>query len=145
MPLTLLTGEPLMCILIIAGKRLSAETEMGIDQFKEMVGKHGGIDFLKNNCGKGKLCPGGPMCVVWGIEIPYFVRWNEKGGMSSTILKEVLETLDHLKIFPRVEGLTPVFLVDGHGSRFGIPFLEYINDEDHEWKVCIGIPYNTVL
>ena len=33
MPLTLLTGDPLMCILIISGKKPSAATEMGIDQF----------------------------------------------------------------------------------------------------------------
>ena len=42
--------------------------------------------------------------------------------MTSTIFKEALEQLDHLGIFPRVNGMKPVLLVDGHGSRFGLDF-----------------------
>ena len=38
MPLTLLTGEPLMCILIIAGKRPCAMTEMGLNKFQKWQG-----------------------------------------------------------------------------------------------------------
>ena len=44
-----LTGELLMCILIIAGTKLLDTTEMGIYQFKEMVGKGTDEDFIKNN------------------------------------------------------------------------------------------------
>ena len=60
-------------------------------------------------------------------------------------LKDILRTLDELEVFPRVNGLKPFLLVDGHGSRLEIPFLEYINEPDHEWVVCIGVPYGTDL
>ena len=36
-------------------------------------------------------------------------------------------------------------LVDGHQSRFEVEFLQYINDQNHKWNVCIGIPYRTSL
>ena len=39
-------------------------------------------------------------------------------------------------------------LLDGHGSRFELPFLQYINDcgnEGHCWNACIGVPYGTAL
>jgi hypothetical protein len=34
-------------------------------------------------------------------------------------------------------------LVDGHHSRTRLPFLEYIIDPAHPWRVCIGVPYGT--
>ena len=36
-------------------------------------------------------------------------------------------------------------LVDGHGSRFELPFLRYISNDSHEWTVVIGVPYGTAL
>ena len=60
-----------------------------------MVGEYGDVNFYENNCGKGGLFPGGPTCTVKGVEVPCFVRWSKKGGITSTILKEALETLDH--------------------------------------------------
>ena len=39
----------------------------------------------------------------------------------------------------------PCVLLDGHGSHFGLPFLQYISDPDHEWCVVIGVPYGTAL
>ena len=41
--------------------------------------------------------------------------------------------------------MNPFILVDGHGSRFRLPFLEYTNNKDHEWKACIGVLYGTAL
>ena len=41
--------------------------------------------------------------------------------------------------------MKPFVLFDGHGSRFGLPFLRYINNPGHEWVVCIGVPYGTAL
>jgi len=40
---------------------------------------------------------------------------------------------------------TPFLLLDGHGSRFELPFLNYIRSEETKWKVCIGVPYGTNL
>jgi hypothetical protein len=37
----------------------------------------------------------------------------------------------------------PFLLIDGHGRRFELPFLEYSNHDDHKWKTCIGTPYGT--
>ena len=54
MPLKLLTDEPLICILIIAGTKPSAATEMGIHQLKKMVDKGTDEDFIENNEGKEK-------------------------------------------------------------------------------------------
>ena len=34
-----------------------------------------------------------------------------------------------------------MLLVNGHGSRLGLDFLEYINNPAHLWTVCIGVPY----
>ena len=39
----------------------------------------------------------------------------------------------------------PFLLLDGHESRFELPFLTYITNPDHPWKVCIGVPYGTSL
>jgi hypothetical protein len=33
--------------------------------------------------------------------------------------------------------------LDGHGSCFDFPFLEYINHDDHKWTTCIVTPYGT--
>jgi hypothetical protein len=45
----------------------------------------------------------------------------------------------------RMDGKRPFLLVDGHSSRFQLPFLEYINTAAHNWSVCIGVPYGTAL
>ena len=36
-------------------------------------------------------------------------------------------------------------LLDGHNSRFNVPFLEYVTDDAHQWMFCIGVPYGTVI
>jgi len=57
--------------------------------------------------------------------------------MTSTILKEVLVTLDRLEVFPKENGIKPILLVDGHSSRFQLPFLEYINNVDCKWSTVL--------
>ena len=78
-----------------------------------------------------------------GKVVPCFTRWSESGGMSSTILKEFFETIDHLNLLPRSPGVVPFAMLDGHGSRLELPFLKYINDSTTEWCVCLGVPYGT--
>ena len=145
LPLTLLTGEPLMCILVLSGKRENALTEMGINSEADVIGQELSLNFVDRNSGEGKLFPGGPTCHVNGKTIPCFVRWSEKGGITSEILRSALAELDHLNVFPRRDNLNPYLLVDGHGSRFEVQFLKYINDDEHPWNVCIGTPYGTAL
>ena len=72
-----------------------------------------------------------------------FTRWSESGGMSSTILKEFFETIDHFKLVPRTPGIFLFAMLDGHGSRLELPFLKYSNDKITEWCVCLGVPYGS--
>ena len=57
----------------------------------------------------------------------------------------MLKYMDDLELFPRTDTLVPFLLMDGHGSRFELEFLQCINNKDHEWNVCIGVPYGTHL
>jgi hypothetical protein len=38
-----------------------------------------------------------------------------------------------------------MLIVDGHQSRLDPKFVVYINNKAHEWRVCLGVPYATVL
>jgi hypothetical protein len=38
-----------------------------------------------------------------------------------------------------------MLILDGHQSRLDPRFVSYINNKDHEWRVCLGVPYATVL
>jgi hypothetical protein len=52
--------------------------------------------------------------------------------------------MDEIDLFPRTpDGPNPFLLLDGHGSRFELPFMEYINQPETMWCVCIGVPYGT--
>jgi hypothetical protein len=55
----------------------------------------------------------------------------------------MLKYIDDLEVFDRSDGVNPFLLLDGHGSRFEIDFLEYINSPEHKWTVCVGVPYGT--
>ena len=78
------------------------------------------------------------------------------GSMTSGILVKILQHIDKLEVFERRDDLPPPgFLVDGHGSRFGLDFLSYINNTDvqgnpladvnHRWNAYLGLPYSTGL
>jgi len=51
--------------------------------------------------------------------------------------------MDDLEFFDRSLGLNPFLILDGHGSRFELCFLEYINNPETKWHVNIGLPYGT--
>ena len=143
--LTALTGEPVMCVLIIEGKRPNPSIEAGIDIRVSPTGSFSDNDFLLKNCGNGKYFPGGPECTFRGKKVPAFIRWHESASITSEILVEMLQTIDALDLFPRKEGVKPFLLLDGHGSRLQLPFLQYINKPKDYWVVCIGVPYGTAL
>ena len=143
MGFTLLTGKPVMCAVIISGNVMRGDIETGIDVFATQIGDRNDEDYFENNYGKDKMFPSGPTCEVNGITVPCFIRWSESGSITSQILKEAFETMDHFKLFPRRNGIKPFALLDAHGSRVERPFLEYINSSEHEWVVTIGTPYGT--
>jgi hypothetical protein len=150
--LTRFDGHPLMCVVLLTGKKRNLMVETGIDANcnEPIIGdveKDGQYEFFKNNFGEGKLFPGGPKCLYKGKEVPCFVRFSDKGGMTGQILKEIFQTLDDLELFKqdREEGKIPFMLLDGHQSRFDLEFLRYINTYPHRWNVCIGVPYGTAF
>ena len=143
--LTTLSGKAVMCCVIFAGVNENPLCETGFDWEAEIIGKTTDTDFVKKNTGKGKLFPGGPVCDFQGKKIPCFCRWSPKGSITTEILRDILATLDKLEVYERKDGIIPCVLLDGHGSRFGLPFLQYITDPEHEWCVVIGVPYGTAL
>jgi hypothetical protein len=59
------------------------------------------------------------------------------------LLANMLRYIDSRDIFDRSTGLNPFLLLDGHGSRFDLEFLEYVTAADTKWHVEIGLPYGT--
>ena len=150
--LTRFDGHPLMCVILLTGKRPNLMVETGIDTDTDMlivgdIEEDGQYEFFKNNFGEGKLFPGGPKCIYKGKDVPCFVRFCDKGGMSGEILTKIFKTLDDLELFKkdREEGKIPFMLLDGHQSRFDLELLRYVNTYPHRWNVCIGVPYGTAL
>ena len=134
-------GQPVMCGIIFKADTLTAEERLGLDIFADVIEPQ---DDIVANYGPGKRFPGPPRCYVRGIEAPSYVACSEKGSITLTILRGMLERLDSLRVFPRGVGKPlPFLLVDGHGSRLKLPFIEYINHLAHKWKVCLGLPYGT--
>jgi hypothetical protein len=138
---TAATGEAVMFAIVFAANELTQDLQLGIDVQAPMVE---GDDSIRGNYGPGKRYPGAPTCNFRGTIVPPFVCCSPKGGITSELLKSMLERMDSLNLFPRVEGgPIPFLLLDGHGSRFQLPFMRYIADKEHKWKVCIGVPNGT--
>jgi hypothetical protein len=55
----------------------------------------------------------------------------------------MLRVIDGFNVFDRSDGIAPFLLLDGHSSRFELPFLKYINSPQTKWNACIGLPYGT--
>ena len=152
--LTGLDGNAAMCVVIFAGVERNVLMETGVDTSKFGDGSNldldkiqEDLDFFRDNFGDGKLFPGGPTCKYNGKEVPCMIRYSRGGGITPDILTDILKTLDTLGVFEkeRENGIKPFLLLDGHQSRFSVPFLQYITDPSHPWKVCIGVPYGTAI
>ena len=153
MGVTSLTGEPVMCVVIITGKTrdLAVETGVNWNLLGEMDDTY--IDttedyaFFNEHFGKDNLLPGGPTCTFKGKEVPAFVTFTESGGIDGPTLTAIFRCLDALGLYSedRDNGLIPFALLDGHQSCFDLEFLTYINDANTRWNVCIGVPYGTAL
>jgi len=143
--LTAFTGEPVMCILIFEGKHPKGHIEAGIDITVTPDGDNTKPEFILNNSGAGKYYPGGPECTFKGKKVPAFIRWHESASITTQILVEALTTLDSYQLFHRTDAVKPFLMLDGHGSRLELPFLQYINTPRDHWVVCIGVPYGTAL
>ena len=137
---TAASGEPVMCAVIFAAKAFRDEWRTGFDPLADWIG---GADDVAGNCGDGKQYPFGPVCRFNGKTIPCYCCCSESGSINGEILTGMLKYLDELEVFDRSTGLNPFLILDGHGSRFEVEFLEYINTCETKWKVNIGLPYGT--
>jgi hypothetical protein len=141
---TAATGEPVMCAIIVSGKTMKPEIITSLDVLAEKEGNETDPDFNMKNTSPGKIYPNGPTCHYKGKDVPCMVCNTESGSIPSELLISFLKHMDELDLFPRDDGIKPLFLLDGHGSRFELPFLQYVNNPEHEWVVCIGVPYGTL-
>ena len=137
---TAANGQPIMCAIIFAAKALEDEWVLGLDPFAAWEGED---ENIHGNSGKGKRYPQGPVCDVEGKQLPTYCCVSENGSITAELLVGMLKHMDDSGIFPRNNGPPPFLILDGHGSRFDILFLEYINNPVHNWTVCIGVPYGT--
>ena len=119
--------------------------KFGLDiRVSKLTGDNEAHDFILNY-GQGKSMPGGPRCLFKDKEIPCYVGSSPKASITSLMLADMLKTIDSFNVFDRTDGKKPFILLDGHHSRFELPFLDYVHHPDHEWNVCIGVPYGTHL
>ena len=148
LPFTSASGEGVCCVVIFkcSSSELPRDWKTGIDVTVDPVrDEHGKID-LKLNLGKGKYYPEGPQCNFNGKVVDCLTFCSESGGITGDILVQILQYFDELDLFPRVPGgPIPFLIVDGHQTRLDPKFIKYINDKGHEWRVCFGVPYATVL
>jgi hypothetical protein len=136
-------GNPVCCVIILAGSELKANHVMGLQPWVEA---HGDVtvNLEENSGGLDKFYPFGPVCNHNGHEISTYVTVSENGSITADILLHVMKHLDTHLAWNREEA-TPFVLLDGHGSHFGLEFLCYINKNDTKWTVCLGVPYGTHL
>jgi len=142
--LTNALGEALCCVIILASSEVRAKDVMGLQPW---VTTHIGnvtTNLEENSHGPDKYYPYGPTCHPNGKVVETLVTCSENGSITSEILSQVLKHLDTHLCWDRTEA-TPFLLLDGHGSRFELPFLDYIRNDETKWKVCIGVPYGTNL
>ena len=132
--------------MVIAGGKETLGLEIGIDQLiTETYGDTSDIDYFDKYFGPGRLFPDEPN-YEFQIKQRFFMeRWTPKESITSEILADTLEHIDSYGVFDWSQGKCPFFLLDGHQSRFDLPFLEYITNKDHEWQACIGVKYGTSL
>ena len=103
--LTTLSGKLLMCCVIFNSVKYCSETETGIDftinspgssnNQQEFIGNN--LEYRKDSfepfVGIGKTFPGRIICIFKDTVVPCFTRWSEYGGMTSNILKKIVELL----------------------------------------------------
>jgi hypothetical protein len=89
---------------------------------------------------------GEPSCIYNGKIVDCLTYIPESGGITGDILVDILKYFDQIDVFPHVDGgPIPVLIVGGHQCHLHPNFVDYINDNNHLWKVCLGVPYATTL
>jgi hypothetical protein len=116
--LTLLTGEPIMCVVMVDAKNDDLLIQIGVDMECDTYtdanadGEDEDDVFLKN-VGKGLLYPCDPMYVYEGKTIPCMVEFNPGGGITASI-------------FSHNNGMRLFVLMDGHFTRVKVAHSQLI-------------------
>lgn len=143
------TGVPVLCAIILKSDRsikdIPLSWKYGVDEQIDLIPGDTKFEILNNNVGEGKAMAGGPKCFYKGKTLPCFIGASPNSSITSELLAKMLEMIDSKNLFDRSNGNTPFLLLDGHHSRFMLPFLEYINNPATKWTVNIGVPYGTHL
>ena len=139
-----------MCVVVFQSKQkeVPVRWQSGIDvRVQPEKDEMGNIIFdeATTNHRPGKYLPGGPTCIYNGKKIPCATYIIESSGIRAYIIVSLLTVLDELYVFPRDSGIISFMLINGHSSRLDPKFLTYINNCNHQWKVCLGVPYATSL
>ena len=124
-----------MCAVNFDAKHMEEQWALGLDVFAPWVGDE---DNVLANTGPGKRYPQGPVCRIDGKDVPTYCCASESGSIKSEHLVGMLKSINDVGLFDRNNGPSPFLILDGHGSRFELPFLEYIDNSAHKWNVCIG-------
>ncbi len=102
-----------------------------------------GIDIKMEDLDEREPVMRGDLCCTYdGKVVPCIYGMFSKAIITSTLLAEMLEFIDDCGIFNR--SIAKSFLLfDGHVSRIMLPFLKYIDDPEHGWVCCMGVPCAT--
>jgi hypothetical protein len=148
-------GEPIHCGVILKSskdiKDIPISWKLGIDIRKDIETGRTTYETFELNYGldfsEDISIVGGPKCIYNGKVLPYFrsVGCSTNASITSEILAGMIASIDKQNVFDRSTWKLPVLLLDGHQSRMKLPFLEYVNNPEHKWMVCLGVPYGTHL
>ena len=86
------------------------------------------INFKANSNGINKYYPCRLTCFYDGKKTARYMMCSENRLGITEILADIMHYLNNQLTFAR-DNVIPCLLLDGHVSQFGLPFLEYINDD----------------
>jgi hypothetical protein len=92
---------------------------------------------VSENSGPGKAFPGSPACYFGGRHVPALIACSPNGSITSEICKRLSNAWMLLVCIRAHTRLTSSL-----DSRLQVPFLWYVNDEEHKRNICIGLPSN---
>ena len=126
------TGDPVMNAIFFADKTMQEQWRLRFDPFADWFGEeneiHLNIGWVLTALSMVKMCH----------VSAFFGEWEY---LTGTLLVQMLQAINSLKVFDCTTCLNPFLLLDGHGSHFESDFLEYINTVEHKLNCCIGLSY----
>ena len=134
-----------MYVVVLAYKCHNKLVELRVNPFDKEVGLNTSRDCMMKNKGEGTHFSLGPTCNYCGKEMPYLYDWSEKESMIAKMWENIIKTLGLLEIVSCLTDINPVLLLDGHGSRFGLIFLSYVNDPAYLWFAMINVSYGSSM